>query len=172
MLHAIRAARVGVRSRTLRAPALSAQRLLSVDAAKAEAARRLNERMGEGMLPATLGFRVDSADGANGVIEASMEIQRKHLAPNGFCHAASIIALADSACGAGTFLTLPPGAKNFTTIQLASNFLGTATSGQVRCEAKQVHGGRSTQVWDATVRDNDGKPIALFRCTQMILSNK
>jgi 1,4-dihydroxy-2-naphthoyl-CoA hydrolase len=33
-----------------------------------------------------------------------------------------------------------------------------------------AHGGRTTQVWDAVVTDADnGKPIALFRCTQMIL---
>jgi len=32
-----------------------------------------------------------------------------------------------------------------------------------------VHLGRSTQVWDATVTNGEGKLIAMFRCTQMIL---
>jgi acyl-coenzyme A thioesterase PaaI-like protein len=41
------------------------------------------------------------------------------------------------------------------------------------CEAKLVHGGRNTQVWDAEVKDEvTGKTIALFRCTQMILYPK
>ena len=41
---------------------------------------------------------------------------------------------------------------------------------QQDCEAAMQHGGRTTQVWDAIVRDRtNGKTIALFRCTQMIL---
>jgi len=32
-----------------------------------------------------------------------------------------------------------------------------------------VHLGRSTQVWDAEVSSGDGRRLALFRCTQMIL---
>ena len=37
-------------------------------------------------------------------------------------------------------------------------------------EARLVHGGRMTQVWDAeAVNRTTGKTMALFRCTQMIL---
>jgi uncharacterized protein (TIGR00369 family) len=92
------------------------------------------------------------------------------LAPNGFLHAASIIALADTACGYGCLAHLPEGAANFTTIELKSNFLGTARDGTLACVAKPVHLGRTTQVWDAVVeRRRDGGTVALFRCTQMIL---
>jgi uncharacterized protein (TIGR00369 family) len=64
----------------------------------------------------------------------------------------------------------PDGASGFTTIELKSNFLGTLLQGAVACEARLAHGGRTTQVWDATVRDEaTGKTLALFRCTQMIL---
>ncbi len=67
-------------------------------------------------------------------------------------------------------MNLPEGAESFTTIELKCNFVGTKRDGAICCEAKLVHGGRTTQVWDATVSDEkDGKPIALFRCTQMIL---
>jgi uncharacterized protein (TIGR00369 family) len=65
-------------------------------------------------------------------------------------------------------LHLPEGAQSFTTIEIKSNHLGTARDGRVECEAKPVHQGRTTQVWDATVTAA-GKTIALFRCTQMIL---
>ncbi|MCM0045621.1 MAG: PaaI family thioesterase, partial [Burkholderiaceae bacterium] len=62
----------------------------------------------------------------------------------------------------------PEGAHSFTTIEIKSNHLGTAREGRVECEARPVHRGRTTQVWDATVTAA-GKTIALFRCTQMIL---
>ena len=80
-----------------------------------------------------------------------------------------MVALADTACGFGCFASLPEGGTGFTTIELKSNFVGTARDGTLECEAVRVHGGRTTQVWDATVRDGEGAQLALFRCTQLIL---
>lgn len=56
---------------------------------------------------------------------------------------------------------------------LKTNFLGTEKDGSIEVEARLMHGGRLTQVWDAEVRrEGDVKPIALFRCTQMLLYPK
>jgi len=99
-----------------------------------------------------------------------LPVREAVLAPNGFLHAAAIIALADTAAGYGCIAHLPDGAINFTTIELKSNFLGTAKSGTIACVAKPAHLGRNTQVWDAVVTHRDtGRTIALFRCTQMVL---
>jgi uncharacterized protein (TIGR00369 family) len=85
----------------------------------------------------------------------------------------SVIALADSACGYGCIISKPDTAVGFTTVELKTNFLGTAREGGVACEAKLAHGGRNTQVWDAIVtNEQTGKTMALFRCTQMILYAK
>jgi uncharacterized protein (TIGR00369 family) len=54
----------------------------------------------------------------------------------------------------------------------ADGHLGTARDGVIECVATAVHLGRTTQVWDAVVKDRVGKTIALFRCTQMILYPK
>ena len=92
------------------------------------------------------------------------------LAPNGYLHAATIIGLADTAAGYGCIAHLPDGAVSFMTIELKTNFLGTATDGTIACIARPAHMGRNTQVWDATVAHLEtGKTIALFRCTQMVL---
>jgi 1,4-dihydroxy-2-naphthoyl-CoA hydrolase len=105
-----------------------------------------------------------------GRVETHMNICPNHLAPNGYLHAAAVIALADSSCGCGSIAHMPKGAANFTTIELKSNHLSTATDGVLECVAKIVHGGRTTQVWDAVVTSKEtGRMIALFRCTQMIL---
>ena len=94
-----------------------------------------------------------------------------HMAANGFLHAASVIALVDSACGYACVASLPEGASGFTTIELKANYLGTAKLGEaVVCEARLVHAGRMTQVWDAeAVNETTGKVMAVFRCTQMVL---
>jgi 1,4-dihydroxy-2-naphthoyl-CoA hydrolase len=128
---------------------------------------RLNER-GAGTLPGLIGIEVLEAE--KGRLASRLALREELMAPNGFLHAATVVALADTSCGYGTFVSLPEGAEGFTTVELKSNFLGTKRSGAIRCEARLAHGGRTTQVWDATVSgEDDGKPIALFRCTQLIL---
>jgi len=123
---------------------------------------------GDGFLPGLVGVRILAI--AEGRVDADLEIRPDLLAPNGFLHAASVIALADTACGYACIVHLPEGAQNFTTIELKSNFLGTVRSGGIACVATAAHLGRSTQLWDAVVRDKSTeRTIALFRCTQMIL---
>lgn len=125
-------------------------------------------RFGTGFLPDVLGITV--TDVGENRLDAEMMVRQSHLAPNGYLHAGSVVTLADTACGYACVAHLPEGASSFTTIELKSNFLGTAREGVIECEAKAVHTGRNTQVWDALVRrQNDGKLIATFRCTQMIL---
>ena len=127
----------------------------------------LNER-GVGRLPGLIGLEVLEAEG--GRLATRLELRDELLAPNGYLHAATVVALADTSCGYGTFVGLPEGAEGFTTVELKTNFLGSRRSGAIRCEARLAHGGRTTQVWDATVVDADGgSPLALFRCTQLIL---
>ena len=98
-------------------------------------------------------------------------VARKSLgAWNGYLHAGAVVTLADTCCGYGTVRSLPRGAVGFTTIELKSNFFGSAREGVVQCVAHPLHQGRTTQVWDATVTaEGNPKPIAQFRNTQMIL---
>lgn len=126
---------------------------------------RLNER-GKGRLPGLIGIEIVEA--GEGSISSRLELRDELLAPNGYLHAATVVALADTSCGYGCFVSLPEGAEGFTTVELKTNFLGTKRAGAIECEARLAHGGRTTQVWDATVTDGE-KTIALFRCTQMIL---
>ena len=80
------------------------------------------------------------------------------------------MSLADTCCGYGTVRSLPAGATGFTTIELKSNFFGSAREGVVVCVARPLHQGRTTQVWDATVTpEGSSKPIAQFRNTQLVL---
>lgn len=128
-------------------------------------------RRQRGSLPDALDIRWREV--SPGRVYGEFDVERRHMAPNGFLHAASVIALVDTACGYGCFASLPEGASGFTTIELKANFLGTARSGRVTCEAWQVHSGRTTQVWDAEAKHVEtGKTIALFRATQMVLYPK
>jgi 1,4-dihydroxy-2-naphthoyl-CoA hydrolase len=124
--------------------------------------------LGKNCLPGLIGIEVLFVEQEE--LRARMKVTKQICAPNGFLHAASVVALADTACGYATVNNLPQGAKGFTTIELKTNFIGTALNDDVICVARLVHKGRTTQVWDAEVSsDGTGKKIAIFRCTQMIL---
>lgn len=128
---------------------------------------KLNARTGDN-LPGLFGINVVAL--AEGSVTLEFAIRPQLLAPNGYLHAASVIALADTAAGYATIAHLPAGATNFTTIELKTNFIGTATEGHLRAVASAVHQGRTTQVWDAIVTHvESGRTVALFRNTQMII---
>lgn len=118
-------------------------------------------------------FGIEFTDLEAGIVRARLAVRPELMATNGYLHAATVIALADTSCGFGTIAHLPEGASGFTTIELKSNFLGTVREGAIRSEARLVHAGRTTQVWDAEVFDEASeRRIALFRCTEMILYPK
>jgi uncharacterized protein (TIGR00369 family) len=118
-------------------------------------------------LPERYGFTLTQL--SEGRAAAQFEVQPWMWAPNGYLHAASLIVLADTCAGYGCIAHLPESAKGFTTLELKSNFLGTAKEGVMTCVATADHLGKTTQVWSATVMAPTGKTLALFRCTQMVL---
>ena len=126
------------------------------------------KRRGTGFLPGHMGVVITGLAGRE--LRAELAIQHHHIAPNGYLHAGTIVTLADTACGYGCVANLPDGGNGFTTIELKSNFLGTAREGSIECVASAAHLGRTTQIWDAVVTHRQsGKAIALFRCTQLVI---
>jgi 1,4-dihydroxy-2-naphthoyl-CoA hydrolase len=129
-------------------------------------AERLHQKQ-IGSLPDRFGLVVTRLQ--EGRLDAEVALQPWMMAPNGYLHAASVLLLADTACGYACVAHLPEGAKNFTTVELKSNFLGTTREGTIRTECGAEHLGRTTQVWSATVFGPGDRKLALFRCTQMVL---
>ena len=92
----------------------------------------LNDR-GMGTLPGLIGLTILEAEERK--ISSRLDLRNELMAPNGYLHAATVIALADTSCGYGTFVNLPEGAQSFTTIELKSNFVGTKRGGAIACRA-------------------------------------
>jgi uncharacterized protein (TIGR00369 family) len=129
-------------------------------------AAKLHERQAE-CLPGRFGLVVSRIE--EGRLDAELTVQPWMLAPNGYLHAASLILLADTSAGYASFAHLPDGAKNFTTVELKSNFLAATREGTIRCECRAEHLGRTTQVWSATLFGPGERRLLLFRCTQLVL---
>jgi 1,4-dihydroxy-2-naphthoyl-CoA hydrolase len=125
------------------------------------------KELGRSRLPGLIGIEVEEVE--VGRVRMGLRVRDELLAPNGYLHAGTVVALADSSCGYGCIESLPEGETGFTTLELKTNVLGTALDGTLSCESTLVHGGRTTQVWDAIVTNEAGKKLALFRCTQLLL---
>lgn len=126
------------------------------------------ERFGRDHLPGLIGFTITEV--SEGVVKGELDIRKALLAPNGYLHAGTIVSFADTLAGYGCVAHLPANAQNFTTVELKTNFLNTAKEGTLHGEARAVHLGRTTHVWDAVVtHGEERRRLALFRCTQLIL---
>ena len=118
-----------------------------------------------------LGIKLDYIDDESCIV--SMKIVAENMmAPNGFVHGGVTSSLADTACGMGTIYHLQKD-ETFTTIEFKINFIATPTKARITSKAKLIHKGRTTQVWDAQViEDESSRVLAHFRCTQMIIKLK
>jgi 1,4-dihydroxy-2-naphthoyl-CoA hydrolase len=122
----------------------------------------------KGGLPHLLGITVTAVE--KGRVSGRLPVKPELIAGNGAVWAPALVGLADTMCAYGVSTVWPEGANAFTTVELKCNFVGTLQSGAIACVAEMLHGGRTTQVWDAKLTSEEtGKLLAAFRCTQMIL---
>ena len=82
----------------------------------------LNERS-KGHLPALIGIEILALEPNR--LTSRLQIREELLAPNGFLHAASVIALADTSCGYGTVAHLPENAL-VNTVSVSMAFFNTS----------------------------------------------
>ena len=134
----------------------------------AEWVRQLNEEHGWGPFPSMIGVEVLEVERES--VRGRLEVTEQLVAGTGYLWAPVVIGLADAMCAAGTGANIPEGAT-FTTVELKTNFVGSARPGEVVvAEATPAHVGRTTHVWDVTVtNETTARTIALQRCTQMVL---
>ena len=117
-----------------------------------------------------LGIELVHVDEESCVVTMRVQAQNM-MAPNGFVHGGVMSSLADTACGLGSIYHLKDG-ETFTTIEFKINFIATPTKTRIVCEAKLLHKGRTTQVWDAKIIEDESKRIlAHFRCTNLLMIN-
>jgi len=122
----------------------------------------------QGKLPGWLDLEVTNVE--DGQVEGRLPVRAELVAHTGYLLAGALLSVADILCAYGVGTVWPDGASGFTTAEVKCNFVGTAREGAVLCRAKLLHGGRTTQVWDAEMTNEaTGKLMAAFRCTQIIL---
>jgi uncharacterized protein (TIGR00369 family) len=102
-------------------------------------------------------------------VTATLLVRPDLCTTGGVCHGGALMAFADTVGAVGTVANLPAGART-TTIESKTNFMGAArVDTRVTAESVPLHRGRTTQVWQTTIRSADGRLVAIVTQTQMVL---
>jgi 1,4-dihydroxy-2-naphthoyl-CoA hydrolase len=119
------------------------------------------------LFPGLMGIKILEA--SKDKIVASMRVRPDLCTSGGLCHGGAYMALADTLGAIGTVVNLPPNTRT-TTIESKTNFLGAAAvDTEVTAESVPLHRGRTTQVWQTTIKSQAGKLCAIVMQTQMVL---
>src|SRR6204780_4405425 len=121
------------------------------------AAEEMRWRLRENQTTKHFGFALVVAE--RGKVVLRMRVARKHLQVHGVVHGGVLAALADTAGGLATYMTVPRGTR-VATVEMKINFLEAVEAGTVFAEAEVVRRGRHIAVVDCDVRDDRGRLVA------------
>ena len=101
-------------------------------------------------------------------VVARLKVSDKLMTVGGTVHGGTLMAFADSVGAAGTVANLAEGQRT-ATLESKTNFIAGCRSGTVQAEAKPIHKGKRTHVWETRITDESGKLLSVTTQTQMIL---
>jgi 1,4-dihydroxy-2-naphthoyl-CoA hydrolase len=105
------------------------------------------------------------AEAEPGRVVLRMRVNKHHMQVHGVVHGGVLAALADTAGGLATYLSLPR-VKRVATIEMKINYLESVEGGTVEAEARLIRRGRHVAVVDCDIRDQNrrlvGKALMTF----------
>jgi uncharacterized protein (TIGR00369 family) len=113
-----------------------------------------------------VGFRVTGF--TDGVVRTEMDAGPEHHNPMGTVHGGILCDLADAAMGTAFAATLGEG-ESFTTLDLSARYFQAVRAGHLVAEARVVQRGKSVGFVEADVTDAEGRTVAHFASTCVVL---
>jgi len=100
---------------------------------------------------------------------ARMPVNSKVYQPDGVLHGGAMVALAESVGSAAAIVFLDPSKYIIRGIEISANHVKSVKSGFVYATAKPMHLGKTTQVWDIKITDDDKRLISAVKLTTIAL---
>ncbi len=104
-------------------------------------------------------------------IVMTMPVDVRHHQPLGYLHGGASVVLAESVATIGAWLNCPPGKVAFGA-EINASHLRPKRSGTLTGVGTPVQIGRTNQVWEVHIRDEDDKPVCVSRCRVAIVDAK
>jgi uncharacterized protein (TIGR00369 family) len=102
------------------------------------------------------------------LVVARLAVGEKLTTVGGTVHGGALMAFADTVGAAGTVANLAEGQRT-ATLESKTNFIAGCRAGTVRAEARPIHKGKRTHVWETRITDEAGKLLSVTTQTQIIL---
>lgn len=121
----------------------------------------------EPLFPGLMGVRLREL--APERVLAELAVRPDLCTTGGILHGGASMAFADTLGAVGTFLNMPQG-KRTTTTDSSTKFIGAArVDTTVTGECLALHRGKTTMVWQTTIKTAEGKLCAVVTQTQLVL---
>ena len=130
------------------------------------APRRAHDVVLRGGMARNLGVRLTHVSKKR--IAAEMPVRARHLNRSGRVNGGALMAFADALGATGTVANLPPGHRT-TTLESKTNFFAAGEGPVLKAVSRPLHIGRTTMVWQTTIRNADRRLVAIVTQTQMVL---
>ena len=105
-------------------------------------------------------------------VRGTMPVDDRTKQPFGILHGGASVALAETLASYGGYLTIDPEKYHVVGVEINANHLKVAKSGIVTGKCSPLKRGRSTQVWQTEITDEDDELICVSRITLMVLDKK
>lgn len=125
------------------------------------------QKLVDPLFPGTMGIRVVEA--APDRVLGALEVRPDLCTSGGILHGGAYMAFADTLGALGTILNLPPHTRTTTTDSSTKFIAGAKVHTTVMGESIALHRGRTTMVWQTSIRNEEGKLCAVVTQTQLVL---
>jgi len=105
-------------------------------------------------------------------VVATMPVTSKVHQPDGVLHGGATVALAETVGSYASFLSVDKDTQMVRGIEISANHVKSIKEGLVIATATPIHKGRTTQLWEIRIVDEQDKLISICKLTTMVLSKR
>ncbi len=102
-------------------------------------------------------------------VTCEWEVTEKHHQPDGIVHGGVHCGVVETLASIGAAVVAMPRGQRVVGLENHTSFIRAVRSGKLTGTARPVTRGRTTQVWDAWIRDRDGSLVAQGRVRLLCL---
>ncbi len=114
-------------------------------------------------------LNIEFVDVTQDTVTARMPVNSRVHQPDGVLHGGASVALAESVGSAGAYIFLQDKNVSIRGIEIAANHVKSIRDGFVYAHATIVHKGRTTQLWQIRIENQDKELISLVKLTTLTL---
>ncbi|MHC1697711.1 MAG: hotdog fold thioesterase [Geobacteraceae bacterium] len=106
------------------------------------------------------------------LLRARMPVDQRTRQPMGILHGGASVVLAETLGSAASNLAINRDEYYAVGLEINANHVRPVASGYVIGTARPLHLGKSTQVWEMQIRDEDGNLVCVSRMTNAVLKKE